>query len=501
MASLKVDEASDSLTPSGRDVVLLSDIPDPADLASGESQALSLEENFPSDVILGLRRQYEFLATLGRGGLGEVYKVKHLRTGEILAVKILKQELSANPQLVGQFKNGVLMARAISHKNVCRICDCDVVAGVAFAATEFVDGGNLRSTLGRLGKIPLRWAIDITFQFCSALKQAHEQGIVHGGLKLENMFIDSQGNAKITDFVVAGLTASAAYRAPEQAAGKSADRRTDIYTLGLVLQDLFTGKSDRRNRNEEPPPGKEPAMPVSIERAIQKCLEPDPANRFQSIEEFETALNSAGIRAALASSTGPGPTLTNREALAKARKPDSPTQAASNYRLPTTLVGLMLGTLGIIGIAVGVRWVDAAAGAKIPAPRSLPAPLPPAFALEQRMAQKTIRSGPGGSNLRGSTAKSAGQTASLGDGLGQNYLWIGRFEEEDLAREAAVKIEQLGLPAVIVPKHSHSSAFFVLLSGPFHPDKLEESAQELEHNGFADIHLIKNLTIDERLSP
>lgn len=501
MAAPKADEASDSLTPNGRDVVLLSDIPDPADLAGGDSRALPLEENLTSDAVVGLGREYEFLATLGRGGLGEVYKVKHLRTGEILALKVLKQELSANPQLVGQFKNSVLTARAISHKNVCRIYDCDFVAGVAFAVTEFVDGGNLRSTLNRLGKMPLRWAIDVTFQFCSALKQAHAQGIVHGGLKPENMFIDSQGNAKITDFVVAGLTTSATYRAPEQAAGTPADRRTDIYTLGLLLEELFTGRFDRRNRNEEPPPGIEPAMPISIERAVQKCLEPDSRNRFQSIEEFETALNSAGIRAALASSTGRGPTLTNREALAKARKPDNPTRATSNHRLPPTLVGLMLGALGILGIGVGVRWVAAAAGAKIPAPASLPAPVPPGFALEQRMAQKTIPPEPGGPNLRASTTRSLGQTASVGDGLGQNYLWIGRFEEESLARESAVRIEQLGLPAVIVPKHSHSSAFFVLLSGPFHPDKLEESTQELEHNGFADIHLIKNLTIDERLSP
>ena len=187
------------------------------------------------------------------------------------------------------------------------------VDGIAFTSMEFVDGESLRSVLKRFGNVTPRKGIDLALQLCSGLKEAHSQGIVHRDLKPENVMIDTHGNVKIMDFGIArsmetltlstgGLVGTPAYMAPEQAAGKTVDHRADIYAMGLMLYEMFTGSQvfhaenavavALKHINEAPKPPREieSSISPSLERTILKCLEKNPDQRFQSIAELESDL-------------------------------------------------------------------------------------------------------------------------------------------------------------------------------------------------------------------
>src|SRR5208282_5608746 len=210
----------------------------------------------------------------------------------------------------------LLFARKITHKNICRVHEFNRIGGVAYTSMEFVEGESLRSVLNRFGSLPPRKVIDLAQQMCSGLKEAHAQGIVHRDLKPENVMIDGQGNVKIMDFGIArsmeagtrltgSMVGTPAYMAPEQVAGKAVDYRTDIYSLGLILYEMFTGapafSADNsiavalKQMREDPPPPHdiEPNIPVGTERVILKCLEKDPAKRFQSIADLESQFGTA----------------------------------------------------------------------------------------------------------------------------------------------------------------------------------------------------------------
>ena len=260
-----------------------------------------------------LSYRYDILAEAGRGAMGQVYKARDRETGETVALKILKVEISSDPEMIERFKNELLFARKITHKNVCRVYEFNRVDGVAYTSMEFVEGESLRSVLKRFGSVTPRKSVDIASQICSGLREAHAQGIVHRDLKPENVMIDTKGYVKIMDFGIArsmealtlttgALIGTPAYMAPEQASGKSVDHRADIYALGLMLYEMFTGlqafRGDNaisvalKQMNEAPRPPREiePSISPSIEQAILRCLEKDPDNRFQSVAELESAL-------------------------------------------------------------------------------------------------------------------------------------------------------------------------------------------------------------------
>src|SRR5262249_24059701 len=200
--------------------------------------------------------------------------------------------------------------RRITHKNVCRIYDFNRSEGTAFITMEFIPGESVRRVLDRFGALNLRKAVNVARQICDGLCEAHSQGIVHRDLKPENLMIDESGNVKLMDFGLAHLVADGStaavgtpsYMAREQLQDGPIDQRADIYALGLVLFEVFTGTSAftadtpaavaLKHIQESPrnPREIEPMIPEAIARAILRCLEKDPANRFQSVEELQSAL-------------------------------------------------------------------------------------------------------------------------------------------------------------------------------------------------------------------
>ena len=290
------------------------------------SSAAPFASNVNSREMAVLGRRYEILAEAGRGAMGQVFKARDRETREIVALKILKPEIASDPAMVERFKSELLFARKITHKNVCRVYEFNRVDGIAFTSMEFVDGESLRSVLKRFGNVTPRKGIDIALQLCSGLKEAHSQGIVHRDLKPENVMIDTHGNVKIMDFGIArsmetltlstgGLVGTPAYMAPEQAAGKTVDHRADIYAMGLMLYEMFTGSQVFHAENAvavalkhiseapKPPREIEPSISPSLERTILKCLEKNPDQRFQSIAELESDLRPGVSGAATGDTT------------------------------------------------------------------------------------------------------------------------------------------------------------------------------------------------------
>jgi serine/threonine protein kinase len=269
---------------------------------------------FRNVVVRSTSGRYEVLAEVGRGGMGVVYRAHDHETDEVIALKVLRAELATDSSLLERFKRELRLARRITHKNVCRVYDLHRSSALCFVTMEFVEGENLRSVLLRRGGLNLEEGIDVARQVCAALREAHKQGIVHRDLKPENVMLDRFGTVKVMDFGIArsvgtestatvGILGTPAYMAPEQAEGRAVDLRTDIYALGLVLYEMFTGvvafTADTpialvwKQVHQPPvhPRDLEPSLPPTLEKAILKCLEKDPALRYQSAEEVNLVLD------------------------------------------------------------------------------------------------------------------------------------------------------------------------------------------------------------------
>jgi serine/threonine protein kinase/class 3 adenylate cyclase len=273
----------------------------------------------PSDTGLAgppvkLETRYEMLEELGSGGMGVVYKARDRETGDLVALKVLRPEVAANAKGMARFKNELRIARRITHKNVCRIHEFNRTENSAFISMEYVEGESLRHLLNRVSVLGPGKAVGIARQMCAGLREAHAQGVVHRDLKPENVMIDSAGTVRIMDFGIAhsalggGMTqtdtiiGTPTYMSPEQAEGRKVDHRTDIYAVGLVMYEMFTGSPTFtaetpvavaiKHIRETPidPHELEPSVPEHISSAILKCLEKKPENRFQSVDELEAAL-------------------------------------------------------------------------------------------------------------------------------------------------------------------------------------------------------------------
>ncbi len=196
--------------------------------------------------------RYRIIALLGKGGMGEVYRADDLTLGQPVALKFLPDEAARDQGLLERFKNEVRIARRVSHPNVCRVYDVGDMEGHTFFTMEYVDGEDLASLLRRIGRLPEDKALDIARQLCAGLAAAHAKGVLHRDLKPANIMLDGRGQVVVTDFGLAGVaeqiqgneirSGTPAYMAPEQLAGKEVSTRSDIYSLGLVLYEVFTGK-------------------------------------------------------------------------------------------------------------------------------------------------------------------------------------------------------------------------------------------------------------------
>ena len=257
--------------------------------------------------------RYERLGELGRGGMGIVYKVRDRETGEVVALKILKPEIAGNPQILERFKNELLLAHKITHRYVARLYEFHREGDAVYLSMEYVEGESLRSLLEREGRLTTERAIEFARQLAEGLAEAHRQSIVHRDLKPENIMIAPDGGLKVMDFGISrsyaedstmtgSVVGTPAYMAPEQAEGKTLDHRVDVYAFGLILYEMFTGEATfhgdtavtlaLKQVTERPtnPTKLAPSLPRRIDAAIMKCLEKDPAKRFQSVEEAFQAL-------------------------------------------------------------------------------------------------------------------------------------------------------------------------------------------------------------------
>ncbi len=280
----------------------------------------------PGTLVAG---RYRIIAVLGKGGMGEVYRADDLSLEQQVALKFLP-ETATDEATLERFRNEVRIARRISHPNVCRVYDIGEAEHQIFLSMEYIDGEDLGSLLRRIGRISGDKAAEIARKICAGLAAAHAQGVLHRDLKPANIMLNSQGEVLITDFGLAGVateisdirSGTPAYMAPEQLTGREVTQRSDIYSLGLVLYELFTGKrayegksydeilQDGHDRAPSRPSTLVKDLDPAIERVILHCLEPNPNDRPSSALSIAAALpGSDPLAAALAAGETPSPQL------------------------------------------------------------------------------------------------------------------------------------------------------------------------------------------------
>lgn len=277
-----------------------------------------------------LADRYRIVAPLGRGGMGEVYRADDLRLGQSVAIKLLPASLERDPVRLEQLHSEVRLAREVSHANVARVYDIGDAQGEPFLTMEFVDGEDLASLLRRVGRPNPEKAIEMARQICAGLAALHQQGLLHRDLKPANIMLDGQGRVRIMDFGLALRADSAegarggtpAYMAPEQWSGGELTRATDLYALGLVLYELFTGRGavtassleEFRRWHAKAPAESLSASLTSIdplvERVILRCLEKDPRQRPPSALAVAAMLPGGNpLEAALLAGETPSPEM------------------------------------------------------------------------------------------------------------------------------------------------------------------------------------------------
>ncbi len=278
-----------------------------------------------------IAKRYRVIGLLGRGGMGEVYRADDLKLGLPVALKFLPKGLESDEGRLQRFLNEVRMALKVTHPNVTRAYDIGEAEGQHFISMEFVDGEDLASLLRRIGRLPEDKAVQVARQICAGLAAAHEQGVLHRDLKPANVMLDGRGQVKITDFGLAGLertiegveaqAGTPAYMAPEQWTGQEVTVQSDLYALGLVLYEPFTGQSVFAGRSpaEILEIHREPSSTVTspstviegidpaVERVIQKCLEGDPVERPNSAQAVSAALPGGDPLAAALAAGRPHP--------------------------------------------------------------------------------------------------------------------------------------------------------------------------------------------------
>ena len=270
---------------------------------------------------------YEIQSLLGAGGMGEVYRARDLRLRRDVAIKVLPAVVSSDPERLRRFEQEATAAAALNHPNILAVHQLGTYAGAPYLVSELLEGETLREQIRR-GRIALRRVIDYAVQIAHGLSAAHEKGIVHRDLKPENLFVIKDGRVKILDFGLAKLTqaqrgsehsaptmgsetepglvmGTVGYMSPEQVRGQPADHRADIFALGAILYEMLTGKRAFHKPtsaetmsailNEEPPAILQvvPNVPPALQRVVQRCLEKNPEQRFQSASDLAFALEGS----------------------------------------------------------------------------------------------------------------------------------------------------------------------------------------------------------------
>ena len=263
-----------------------------------------------------LAQRYEIQQMLGEGGMGAVYKARDRELNRLVALKVIRPEFAGNQSIIQRFKQELILARQVTHKNVIRIYDMGESEGMKFITMEYVDGEDLRALIRQHGKLAPEEAVEIMQQVCRALEAAHSEGVIHRDLKPQNVMRDKQGRIIVMDFGLArsleldGMTQTGAligtmeYMSPEQAMGKELDQRSDLFTLGLIFYELLTGnlpfKAEtaiasllRRTRERAVPISQlNREVPQVLSNIVSKCLERDPKQRYQNVQEILNDLDA-----------------------------------------------------------------------------------------------------------------------------------------------------------------------------------------------------------------
>jgi hypothetical protein len=260
--------------------------------------------------------RYRIVNLVGRGGMGEVYRADDLKLSQSVALKFLPPALAADEAALARFHSEVRMARQVTHPNVCRMYDIGEYEGQPFLSMEYIDGEDLAALLRRIGRLPPDKALEIARQLCAGVAAAHEAGVLHLDLKPANVMIDGRGRAHITDFGVAGWQeemvdgagnpGTPAYMAPEQRLRGEVSVRSDLYSMGLVIYESFTGR--RLDPTSSRPTSLVEGLDPGVEKAILRCLARDPESRPASALEVARALPGGDLlAAALAAGETPSP--------------------------------------------------------------------------------------------------------------------------------------------------------------------------------------------------
>jgi len=290
-----------------------------------------------------LADRYRIVGLLGRGGMGEVYRADDLKLNRPVALKFLPRALENDPGRLDRFLNETRSALEVTHPGVCRVHDIGDLEGRHFISMEFIDGEDLASLLRRIGRLPQDKAIQIARQLCAGVAAAHERGVLHRDLKPANVMIDGRGHAKITDFGLASLVESSeagdvagtpAYMAPELAAGGRPSTRSDLYSLGLVLYELFTGRRafdattpaelKRQQDTSTPttPSSHVDDLDSDVERIILRCIEKEPEDRPASAQAVAAGFPGGDpLAAALAAGETPSPEMVAAAGAGEAMRP------------------------------------------------------------------------------------------------------------------------------------------------------------------------------------
>src|SRR5262245_24334543 len=325
--------------------------------AAGLSAATGDVRFLPGAVLAG---RYRVLGLLGKGGMGEVYRADDLTLGQPVALKFLPAAVEHDEERRERFISEVRIARQVTHPAVCRVYDIGEDRGRHFLSMEYVDGENLATLLRRIGRLGTDKAQDIARQLCAGLADAHERGVLHRDLKPENVMLDGQGKVRITDFGLAGLedsirgddvrSGTPAYMSPEQLMGREVTARSDVYSLGLVLYELFTGEKAfegktfsemlKKHRDERPPDPSSlvPNLDAAVEGTILRCVAKDPAARPASALGVAALLPGGDpLRAAIAAGITPSP-----EMVAAAGEAEGLSPRAASACLAVVLAGIAL---------------------------------------------------------------------------------------------------------------------------------------------------------------
>ena len=353
--------------------------------------------------------RYEILGPLGQGGMGMVYKARDRSLDEVVAIKVLRPDSARDPHMADRFKSEIRLARRVRHRNVCAIHDYGEDQGLFYISMEYIEGVDLKHQLRDRGAFPTEEAYEVAIQIAEGLQAVHDAGIIHRDLKTPNIMRDASGVARLMDFGIAKregdgtrtatghIVGTPEYMSPEQAQGHRVDFRSDIYALGIVVYEIFTGRVPFRGETpistilkhlHDPPPLDPPEavdIPAAMRAVLRRCLEKSPADRFPSARDVAEALRGARSpsrrqqpvpTSALQAPTLESPTL----ATAPAPPPVARRSGLQPWLLVVPLIAVMGGSLLVMTQMK-----------RAPLPEPVPAAAPPlAAAPPASMAPSTM---------------------------------------------------------------------------------------------------------------